>query len=154
MRFSPRPPCPPWWSVSIVQPALKGRATAVKPSRVERLAASVRQRTDDQRRREEEGRRAREREADADSWLLREDADHVRRERTSQTPRVVARPLPRRTHRRRKQLRDEAPEHIVPISARVRPSRSATTPKMSPPIADIASVTVPSIPAVASSKPK
>ena len=43
---------------------------------------------------------------------------------------------------------------IVPMSARVRPMRSASTPKISPPSAEVASVTVPSIPAVASVKPK
>ena len=43
---------------------------------------------------------------------------------------------------------------IVAISARVRPRRSATTPKMMPPIPDITSVTVPSRPAMASSMPK
>ena len=43
---------------------------------------------------------------------------------------------------------------IVPISARVRPRRSARYPNRTPPTPDISSVTVPSIPAVASLKPK
>jgi hypothetical protein len=40
---------------------------------------------------------------------------------------------------------------MVAMSARARPMRSAMKPKMMPPHADIASVTVPSNPAVASS---
>jgi hypothetical protein len=43
---------------------------------------------------------------------------------------------------------------IVPISARVRPNRSATYPKIAPPTPDITSVAVPSMPAVSSPKPK
>jgi hypothetical protein len=43
---------------------------------------------------------------------------------------------------------------MVPISARVRPTRSAMTPKRMPPPAEVRRVKVPSSPAVASSKPK
>lgn len=43
---------------------------------------------------------------------------------------------------------------MVPIRARVRPMRSATMPKITPPVADMTSVIVPSMPAVASLKPK
>jgi hypothetical protein len=43
---------------------------------------------------------------------------------------------------------------IVAISARVRPTRSAMKPKAIPPAAEVSRVSVPSIPAVASSNPK
>src|SRR6185503_9319967 len=104
-------------------PPRRRRVTLADPS-LERLAAAIRQREDEQSGRQKKRRGDTEREPDTDAGQRRCRADRVRRDRARHASHVVARALPRRAHWRGKELRDEAAEHAEVAVAEVTEQRA------------------------------